>query len=71
MSGDTIGLISLGLMITINIVLVAFGYGRLIELTRNIKEALDQHCKQNEKDQAAMQARIERLENRALNNVSS
>jgi Sec-independent protein translocase protein TatA len=66
MPGDTVGLISLGIMITINIIIVTFGYGRLIELTKNIKEALEQHCRQNQIDQQAMQARIERLENRAL-----
>jgi hypothetical protein len=66
MSGDTIGLITLGIMVMTNIIIVTFGYGRLIELTKNIKESLDQHCKQNQLDQQAMQARIERLENRAL-----
>jgi len=67
MSGDTIGLMSLGLMVVINIVIVAMGYGRLIELTRGIKESLETHCKQNEKDRAEEMKRIERLEERVFN----
>jgi len=66
MSGETIGLISLGMMVLTNIIIVAFGYGRLIEMTKNIKESLDSHCSFDERRYAEITKRIERLENKAL-----
>ena len=66
MSGNTIGLISIGIMIVINIITVAFGYGRLIELTKGIRDSLAAHCLQNEKDRAEEMRRIERLEDKVF-----
>lgn len=58
----TIGLISLGVLIIINIALAAVSYGKLMEGQKNLKENLDKHCELNEKQFEKMDERIERVE---------
>jgi hypothetical protein len=59
MSGDTIGLISLGIMVIINIIMVSFYFGKVNEMVRNQKETFLAHCEDNAKHFGHLEERIE------------
>jgi hypothetical protein len=59
MSGETIGLISLGIMVLINIIVASVAWGRSSEMLRNQKEQFDRHCAENKTDLEKVENRLE------------